>query len=129
MTLIDYLAVASFPLSLLAAGVAVFRKKNHIHDDLRKQLDEALSENKRLGEELAQSRADHHAATLKLTPEVGKQYAKVSVDYGEQIGGTSEEKLRHALGCFDRLDSGDNGKRDWTDAQARIFIEAELANR
>lgn len=49
-----------------------------------------------------------------------------SVAYGEQMGGTSEEKLRHALGAARRLDEGDNGKRDWSDAQIRIAIEAEL---
>lgn len=124
--------IAPIVASALAVGLSVasiLRKKNHVHDDLRKQLDEALAENVRLNEELTQSRVAHHAAALKLTPEVAKQYAKVAVDYAKQIGGTGEEKLRHALGCFDRLDAGDNGKRDWTDAQARIFIEAEIANR
>lgn len=49
-----------------------------------------------------------------------------SVAYGEQMGKTSEEKLRHAVGAAQRLDAGDNGKRDWSDAQLRIAIEAEL---
>jgi hypothetical protein len=49
-----------------------------------------------------------------------------SVAYGEQLGKTPEEKLRHAVGAAQRLDAGDNGKRDWSDAQIRIAIEAEL---
>ena len=44
-------------------------------------------------------------------------------------GGTGEEKLRHALGAAKRLDEGDNGTRDWSDAQIRIAIEAALAHR
>lgn len=51
------------------------------------------------------------------------------IAYAEQVGGTSEEKLRHAIHAAQRLDAGDNGKRDYTDAQIRIAIEAELANR
>ena len=49
-----------------------------------------------------------------------------AVAYGEQMGKTPAEKLQHALGAAQRLDAGDNGKRDWTDAQLRIAIEAEL---
>ena len=49
-----------------------------------------------------------------------------SVAYGEQMGKTAEEKLRHAVGAAQRLDAGDNGKRDGSDAQLRIAIEAEL---
>lgn len=49
-----------------------------------------------------------------------------AVAYGEQMGKTPEEKLKHAIGAAQRLDAGDNGKRDWTDAQLRIAIEAEI---
>lgn len=54
------------------------------------------------------------------------QVAVQAVAYGEQMGKTPEEKLRHAVGAAQRLDAGDNGKRDWSDAQIRIAIEAEL---
>ena len=50
-----------------------------------------------------------------------------AVAYGEQMGKTPEEKLKHAVGAAQRLDAGDNGKRDFSDAQIRIAIEAELA--
>lgn len=49
-----------------------------------------------------------------------------AVAYGEQMGKTPDEKLKHAVGAAQRLDAGDNGKRDWTDAQLRIAIEAEI---
>lgn len=49
-----------------------------------------------------------------------------AVAYGEQMGKSPDEKLRHAIGAAQRLDAGDNGKRDWTDAQLRIAVEAEL---
>lgn len=52
-----------------------------------------------------------------------------AVAYGEQMGKTPEEKLRHAIGAAQRLDAGDNGKRDWSDSQIRIAIEAALAHR
>lgn len=129
MTPIDLAQSVLLAASLSVAAYAAFRKHNHVEAGLRAQLDQALEENKRLDSELSEARVALHAATLKITPEVGKQYAKVAVDYAEQMGGSNEEKLRHAVGCFDRLDQGDNGKRDWTDAQARIFIEAEIANR
>jgi len=54
------------------------------------------------------------------------QVAVQAVAYGEQMGKTPEEKLRHAVGAAQRLDAGDNGKRDWSDAQIRIAIEAEI---
>jgi hypothetical protein len=38
-------------------------------------------------------------------------------------------ELRHAIGAAQRLDAGDNGKRDWSDSQIRIAIEAALARR
>ena len=49
-----------------------------------------------------------------------------SIAAAEQFGGSNEEKLRKATQAARRLDEGDNGKRDFTDAQLRIAIEAEL---
>lgn len=60
--------------------------------------------------------------TLTLT-----EVALRSVAYAEQMGGSPEEKLRHAVHAAQRLDAGDNGKRDWSDAQIRVAIEAEIA--
>jgi hypothetical protein len=49
-----------------------------------------------------------------------------AVGHGAQMGGTNAEKLAHAIHAAQRLDAGDNGKRDFTDAQLRIAIEAEI---
>jgi hypothetical protein len=49
-----------------------------------------------------------------------------AVAYGEQMGKTPAEKLRHAVGAAQRLDAGDNGVRDYSDAQLRVAIEAEI---
>lgn len=58
-----------------------------------------------------------------------REIALRSIAYGEQVGKTNEEKLRHALFAGPRLDAGDNGKRDFTDAQLRIEIEALIKER
>lgn len=56
--------------------------------------------------------------------------AKMSVDYSTQMGAKSnEELLAHAADAFVKLDMGDNGKRDYTDGEARIAIEAEVLRR
>ncbi len=46
--------------------------------------------------------------------------------YAEQMGGGPHGKLRQAIEAAQRLDAGDNGKRDFTDAQLRVAIEAEI---
>lgn len=57
------------------------------------------------------------------------EIAAMAVDYAEQIGGSSSEKLRHAVNAAQRIDSSDNGRRDYNDAELRIAIEAVLARR
>ena len=42
------------------------------------------------------------------------------------MGGTSEQKWRHAVDASIISDKGANGVQDWDDAQHRIAIEAEL---
>jgi hypothetical protein len=49
-----------------------------------------------------------------------------AVAYGEQMGKTPTEKLKHAGAAAQRLDAGDNGKRDWSDTQLRVALEAEI---
>jgi len=69
------------------------------------------------------------AVVIAVRKKRGLSLAEVAVRavaYGEQMGKTPAEKLRHAVGAAQRLDAGDNGKRDWSDAQIRIAIEAEL---
>jgi|LakMenEpi03Aug12_release.lakeMendotaPanAssembly.Ray.scaffolds.fasta_scaffold99264_5 hypothetical protein len=122
-------ALASSALALGASVIAVWRKKNHVHDDLRKQLDEALEENVRLiAESKAQADALHHAKT-RATSESLDEHAKRAVAYAEQLGGTGKQKLAHALGASIKFDRDSNGQQDWTDAQHRIAIEAALARR
>lgn len=57
------------------------------------------------------------------------EYAARSAAYGEQLGGTGEEKLRHALDCFHTLDLADNKVRNYSDREARIAIEAHLGGK
>lgn len=123
------ISIAAFAVSLVALSVALARKHTHVTADIQAELDLAVQRNEKLTEELQQTRAELHAAVVKIAPDVLAIYAKQAVDYAEQMGGTSSEKLRHAIGAGQRLDAGDNGKRDWSDAQIRIAIEAELANR
>ena len=52
--------------------------------------------------------------------------AASAVAYAEQMGGDNSAKLLHAISAFERLDLADNGKRDFTPAEARIAIEAAL---
>ena len=122
----DNISIAAFAVSLVALAVALARKHTHISADLMAERDLAVAQNLRVREELEQTRAELHAAVVKISPEVLASYAKQAVAYAEQMGGTSEEKLRHALGAARRLDEGDNGKRDWSDAQIRIAIEAAV---
>ena len=123
------LAALSVAVSLVSAGAVFARRKNHIVEGLRSELDLALEENKRLVAELAQTADDLHAARLKVTPEKLSEHARIGVAYAEQMGGTGEEKLRHALGASIIGDKGANGRQDWTDAQHRIAIEAEISRK
>lgn len=52
--------------------------------------------------------------------------AKAAVAYAEQMGGTSEQKKLHALGYAQIIDKADNGKRDYSDAELSVEIEATL---
>ena len=76
---------------------------------------------------MQQTREALHVATVKVTPEVLEEYALQAVAYAEQVGGSGAEKLRHAIEAAQKLDAGDNGRRDWSDAQIRIAIEAALS--
>ena len=49
-----------------------------------------------------------------------------SVAYGQQMGGNNMDRLRIALEAAKRLDASDNGVRNFSDAQLRIALEAEL---
>lgn len=62
----------------------------------------------------------------KLTIE---QVAELAIDHGEQLGGTAAEKKKITLHAAQRLDEGDNGRRDYNDVRLTIAIEAALARR
>lgn len=62
-------------------------------------------------------------------PNRREEIAAKAVAYAEQMGGTGQQKLLHAVSAFGRLDLADNGKRDFTDAEARISIEQVLKEK
>jgi len=64
----------------------------------------------------------------KLTLE---QVAGLAVDHGEQLGKglSSADKKTLTLHAAQRLDEGDNGRRDYNDVRLTIAIEAELQRR
>jgi hypothetical protein len=129
MTPIEFALALVAGLALVVGAYAAFRRHNHVETGLRAQLDQALEENRRLEVELARVVDELHAAKLKLTPEKLSEHARLGVDYAQQVGGTPEAKLRHALAASIKSDKGANGVQDWTDAQHRIAIEAELTRR
>lgn len=75
---------------------------------------------------IAELEAQLHDARVKTSPELLARYADEAVAYAEQMGGDAKAKLRTALEACKLRDAGDNGKRDWTDAEHRIAIEAAV---
>lgn len=122
-----YVSLTSALGSAIAVGITLARRRNHVVEGLRSELDLALEENKRLAKESAQKDDELHAARVKLTAESLDAHAQRAVEYAEQMGGTNGEKLRHAMGASRRFDVEANGRQDWTDAQHRVAIEAALA--
>lgn len=60
------------------------------------------------------------------------EIATMAVNYARQMAApttTNHDKLRTALESAQRLDAADNGKRDYSDAELRIAIEAELGRQ
>jgi len=52
----------------------------------------------------------------------------IAVGYAEKVGGSSNEKRRHAIEAARALDMKD-GKRDFSDVELRVGVEAALAGR
>ena len=121
--------VLSVLLSILAVVISVFRRRSVVTMNLQAELDLAVEQNKRLTRELSDTQTALHGAKLKVSPELLQRYAAMACDYAEKLGGTGAEKRSHAVGAVARFDAEDNGQRDWTDAQARIAVEAHLAAR
>lgn len=58
----------------------------------------------------------------------GVEYAKLAITYAQAQGGQKEQQLAHALGAFRLIDTSNSGKRDFSDNQARVFIETVMQN-
>lgn len=56
--------------------------------------------------------------------ELGTQYAQLAVAYAATKGGTPLEQRRHALAAFRLADETADGKRDFTDAQTAVYLDA-----
>ena len=128
----DYLTLSMAAVAMGFSVGSFVRKRNEVHHNLRVQLDEAIAENARLLEERAKLQDALHAAEVKVSPETLAKYADEAVAYAEQMcapGTHKRDKLRVALDACKLRDAGDNGKRDWTDAEHRIAIEAALARK
>lgn len=124
------ISIASLALAAVAVGVTLSRKRNHVVDGLRAELDLALEENKRLDAERKRIEDELHGAKVRAAgPERLAEHARLGVDYAEQMGGDSRQKLAHALHASLTSDRGANGTQDWTEAQHRHAIEAELKRR
>ena len=65
------------------------------------------------------------ALLKKRKPSLAAAVAR-GVAYGEAMGKTPAEKLRHAVAAVQREDAAENGKRDWPDATIRFEVEALL---
>ena len=66
------------------------------------------------------------AAILEARALLGQKYARLAVSHAEQLGVPGEVKLQSALDAFRIIDTALDGRRDFTEAQARVFIESEL---
>ena len=120
------LSVAALLLAMVAILVAVFRRRSAVTMGLQTDLDLAVEQNKRLTAELAQTKDELHTALVKVTPELLANHARHGVAYAEQMGGTPEQKWRHAVDASIISDKGANGVQDWTDAQHRIAVEVAV---
>jgi hypothetical protein len=56
-----------------------------------------------------------------------RRVCAVAVGYAEKTGGSNEDKLRHAIDAARLLDQED-GKRDFSDSELRVGVEAALTS-
>lgn len=71
--------------------------------------------------------AKKHEAKLMARATQGQRYAQIAVAHAAQM--PPKDRLAAALDAFRLADTSLDGRRDFTDAQARIFIEAEVNAR
>ena len=62
-----------------------------------------------------------------------EELALMAVDYTEMMASApyfdKRQRITTAISAFGKMDQADNGTRDYSDAEARIAIEAVLARR
>lgn len=71
--------------------------------------------------------AKKHEAKLTARAAQGQRYAQLAVAHAAQM--PQADRLQAALEAFRLADTALDGRRDFTDAQARVFIEAEVSAR
>jgi hypothetical protein len=120
-------SVLAVIVSVVTLGVTLLRRQSQLARDLYAENDLKDQRIARLEGELAEALKDLHDARVKMnTGTVLKDICVMAAKHAEQMGGTELEKFRHALSAARRLDEGDNGKRDYTDAQLTFGIEAAV---
>jgi hypothetical protein len=127
-------SIAAFLASAASLAVVLLRKsvfaeKAPLYAEITDENNALRDRIKALESSLSVIEEQHRALRAKLNTENLDEHAVRAVSYAEQLGGSDEEKLRHALGACKQFDKDANGLQDWTDAQHRIAIEAALARR
>lgn len=56
-----------------------------------------------------------------------RRVCEMAVGYSEKMGGSNDDKLRHAIEAARLLDQED-GKRDFSDSELRVGVEAALTS-
>lgn len=126
-------SIAAFLASAASLAVVLLRKPapiplvQPVSGGEAEALAFARKEIEALNAKLSEALEAARLADRKAGADVLAAYADQAVAAAEQFGGTGPEKLRKALDALRALDAGDNGRRDWTDAQHRIAIEAAIA--
>jgi len=122
-----YVSLTSALGSAIAVGITLARRRNHLVEGMRAELDLALEENKRLVAERAARDDELHAAKVKASDTL-QRIATDAVAATEQSHRHLPGRLkkRAALTFAQKLDAGDNGQRDFSDAELSIAIEAAV---
>lgn len=125
-------AVGAVVVSGAALVTSLMRRQSQLARNLYAELDLANERIQRLEAELAEALDKLHRAEVKVSPELLSKYADEAVAYAEQVlpaDADNRTKLKTAIEACIRKDAGDNNRRDWSDAEHRIAIEAAVARR
>lgn len=131
MTVLD---VTHFGLSVATLGLLVFRGwlERNAARSVTSQLAEvpkALAEHRALAVALRESAERSAAAESSGKQLRGAELGRIAWRSALQLvpNGSKPERLAAALDAFRIADDNDNGKRDYTEAQARVFVESAAA--